>query len=229
MFLDSLFNLIFPPLCLNCREIIENNAAICDGCLLKIALNQTLFCGKCGARLPDNKKVCHKDFSYLLGTAASYGDEILKNLIHGLKFQFVKSAARPLGQLLVQYTEKLGLPIGNFSVLPIPLSNRRLKERGFNQSELIANVFADHFQLPLETNCLARVKNTVPQSETRNLIERRENVKGCFSLVNDALIWNKNIILIDDVTTSGATLFEAATVLKNAGARKIIALAVARV
>ncbi|MDO8536841.1 MAG: ComF family protein [bacterium] len=248
MFLDKLLNLIFPPLCLNCGKSTAGFASpeagsvqpkagfaspetggevLCAACSSLVKLNQTLFCGKCGLRLASGKKICHQDYPYLLGSAADYG-AVMKSLIHGLKFRFIKKAAEPLGKFLIRYTEGLSLPVQKFVVVPIPLSGTRLRERGFNQSELVAKIFADHFNLALETKLLLRVKNTKPQSETRNLVERKENIKECFAVITPEYLRGKNIILIDDVTTSGATLFEAAKVLKSAGVRKILALTVAK-
>jgi len=227
MFFDRLLDLIFPPRCLSCQKNL-GCGVICDDCLSKIKINQTLFCGKCGARLPQPKKICHKNFPYLLGAATNYENEIAKNLIHSLKFQYIKAAAQPLGNLLIQYTEALSLPLKNFIVIPIPLSKKRLRGRGFNQAELIAKIFAEHFELPPETNLLVRTKNAKPQSEIKNLKERLLNVKDCFAVINQESVASKNILLIDDVITSGATLLEATAALKNAGARKIIALAVAK-
>ncbi len=248
MLLDKLFNVVFPSSCLVCRKATEGNAAICEECFAGIKINSALFCGKCGARLPTGqagapsvvqlggtkagrtivKKTCHEDFPYLLGAATDYADEAVKNLVHVLKFKCVKSAAEPLTQLLVRYAENLRLPLANHLIIPVPLSGRRLRERGFNQSELIAKIFAAHFGLPMETKNFLRIKNSKAQSETKNLGERRENVKGCFAVRNPELLRGKKIILIDDVTTSGATFLEAALALKSTGARKITALAVAR-
>ncbi len=228
MFLDKLIDLIFPSNCLGCGKTMGSGAAICGECLTKINVNNTLFCGKCSARLAEGKRMCHLDFPYALGAATDYTDEIVKNLVHLLKFKYVKSAAEPLARLLVRYAENLRIPIAEYLVMPIPLSGRRSRERGFNQSELIAEIFAAHFGLLLETKNFLRTKNTKAQSETKNLSERSENVKNCFGIKNPELFRGKKIILIDDVTTSGATFLEAALALKSADAKKIIALAVAR-
>ncbi len=228
MFLDQLFNIIFPMVCLGCKKYVAGGTVICSDCFQKISRNQKLFCGKCRARLPDGKKICHSDFPYLLGAVGSYGDEILQNLIHALKFNYVKLAASPLGKLLIDYVTGLNLEPEKFIVLPIPLSKQRLRKRGFNQAELIAKIFAEHFELPILSGALERTKHTKPQSETKGLSERNENVSGCFIVTRPESIAGKNILLIDDVITSGATLLAAATVLKNAGARKIIALAMAK-
>jgi competence protein ComFC len=212
MFLEALFNLIFPAKCLACEKNLSNGGVICEECFSLVRINQTLFCGRCLARLPEARRICHPDFPYVLGAVASYEDETVKKLIHALKFQYLKAAAEPLGNLLV----------------PLPLSSQRLKKRGFNQSELIAKIFANRFLLQIQTACLVRSKNSKPQSETKSLNERRENIKGCFGVKNASVLNGRNIILIDDVTTSGATLLEAAEVLKSAGVKKIIALTIAK-
>ncbi len=225
--LEKILNLIFPPRCIGCGKNTRSSV-LCEPCTRKITLHQTLFCGRCGLRLPAGKRVCHKEFPYLLGAATDFGNDIVRNAIHALKFQYVKNAADALGDLLVRYAAMLHLPFEDYLIIPIPLSPRRLRERGFNQSELIANIFARGFGLPIETKALMRVKNTKPQSETKNLVERRENLARSFTARHPEYVAGKNIILVDDVTTSGATLLEAATVLKSAGARKIIAFTVAR-
>jgi ComF family protein len=228
MFLETLLNLIFPSACLSCRKRLKSGGVICEQCFAGAKINETLFCGKCGARLPSNRKECHKDFPYLLGAATDYGEETVKNLVHNFKFKCLRAAAEPLAKLLIRYVENLRIPFTDYLIIPIPLSGKRLRERGFNQSELIAKIFALHFGLLMETKNFLRTKNTKAQSETKNLKERCENVKGCFAVNNPELFRGKKIILVDDVTTSGATFLEAARVLKSAGAKKVIALAVAR-
>ncbi len=242
---NFLINLIFPSRCLNCKTYTEHGAAICRACESNIPLNHALFCGKCGARLPAAaparvqraggstkaglpKKICHKDFPYLLGSATDYNNEAVRNLVHGLKFRFIRSASEPLGRLLARYTEELALPLRGYTTIPIPLSPARFRERGFNQSELVSKIFADHFKLPLDTKSLIRIKHAKPQSETRNIVERQENVKKCFAVKHPESLRGTNVVLIDDVTTSGTTLLEAAMALKSAGVKKIIALTAAK-
>lgn len=225
--IDFLLDLVFPPKCLNCGDK-SGRENICKDCFLKIPINKTLFCGKCFARIPASKKICHQNFPYLLGAAASYDEKAVKNLILALKFKFIKSAALPLGNLLANYFEKISTLKDEFAIIPIPLSRKRQRQRGFNQSELIADAFAAKTKIPLKKGILTKIKETKPQTETKSLNERLLNVQGCFRISAPEKLREKNIILIDDVTTSGATFLEAATVLKKAGVKKIIALAAAR-
>jgi competence protein ComFC len=227
MYLDFFSDILFPPLCFGCSEGIETGV-ICKKCLGEIELFKTLFCGVCAARLPELKKICHKDAPYMLGAATHYDDATVQKLVRALKFHSVQAAAKPLATLLIEYMAALGLDLTGYTIVPIPLSNKRRRGRGFNQSVLIARFVADHFLLPLNENIILRTVHKKPQSETSDLLERKENIHGCFSLIDPAVAQNKNIILIDDVTTSGTTFMEAATVLKAGGAKRIIAFAVAQ-
>lgn len=228
MKLASLLNLVFPPACVNCEERTHTAEPLCERCSASIRLHQTFFCGICRARLPENRKICHQGTPYLLGSAAEYASGEIRSLIHALKFQYVRSAGEFLGGLLATYAQSVSFDWKEYVIVPIPLGARRLRERGFNQSEIIAEALARPLGLQLETENLIRPKNTTPQSELKEPEERRENVRDCFALRSPETLKGKHTLLVDDVTTSGATLLEAARVLKAAGAKKIVALTVAK-
>jgi ComF family protein len=234
------FNIIgdifFPPACVACGDSIAHGV-LCAMCRQGIVGFDTLFCGTCAARLPDQKKICHKDAPFVLGAAAPYDDDALRALIHALKFQGIGAAAEPLAEILAAYVARLGLDLGDggasgesgaWTVTPVPLSRERARARGFNQSALIARPLARALGAPFDEHILARIAHRKPQSDTEDIFERRENIKGCFALAPGADVQNKKIVLVDDVTTSGTTFTEAARVLKLGGAKKILALAVAK-
>lgn len=150
------------------------------------------------------------------------------NAIHALKFQGVRSVAEPLGQLLADYACGLPITLSEFNLLPIPLSPERERERGYNQAELLAQVVARRTDCPLTKNWLIRPRHRNAQSLAKSHAERTANIAGCFAVKDPTAVNNQNIILVDDVATSGATLAEAARTLRRAGAKKIIALVVAR-
>ncbi|MBI4085379.1 MAG: ComF family protein [Candidatus Liptonbacteria bacterium] len=224
-FFDSVMDILFPSLCLDCGESIVSDEMLCARCFENIYINRSLFCGKCGARLPSLKKICHLDFPYILGAAASYKDELPRLLVHELKFKFVRNAARPLAEILAIYARNAGLTEDDWLVVPVPLGPKRFRRRGYNQSEIIAKIFAETLSIKIENDGFVRSKETKPQSEMRDFESRVENTKECFSVVSPEKFAGKNIILIDDVSTSGITFFEAATSLKKSGAKKIVALA----
>jgi ComF family protein len=115
-------------------------------------------------------------------------------------------------------------------MIPIPLHPKKERERGFNQSLLIAEALRDFLSgsPPLISQILVRVKNTKAQAEIKDSDKRKENVRSCFAVKNPSEIKGKNIILIDDVFTSGATANEAVRTLKTAGARRILVLVLAK-
>lgn len=233
-FLNKAWNLVldilFPPICVNCQKPLEKNqTSVCEECLEKIHLNNTLFCPVCRARLAENKKICHFDCYYLLGAAGNYDDPVLQNLIQSFKYKGIKNLTSVLTDLLIKYTDSLNPKpnLLNSIIVPIPLFSRRERERGFNQSKLIAKNLAEKLNLEF-CDTLLRIKATKSQAQTRDSEERSKNVEGCFKIINPELIKEKNIILIDDVFTSGATINEAIKILKQNSARKILALVIAK-
>ncbi len=226
--LEFLKELIFPSKCLNCLQQTTQDEVLCRKCKGGIKLNQTLFCGQCLARLPEGKKICHRSFPYSLGAALDYKDEAVRKLILGLKFGRCRNAANFLGELASEYAKTIPIKWGDFLAVPVPLGRRRENERGFNQAELIARVLAEKLDMDINTKNLSRIKNTPPQSEINNFESRMKNVAGIFQAVDPDIFANRKIVLVDDVTTSGATLKEAAGAIKKCRPKTIIALAAAR-
>lgn len=237
-FLSALF---FPPACLACHKHLAAGA-LCDSCRTGIQTTSTLFCGEC--RLPVQAQSvqaarsqalaaapCHPEFPYLLGAPAVYKKSTaVKALVHELKFRGIREAARPLAEILTQYVIQLGILSAATKplIIPIPLSDVRRRERGFNQAELIGRFLATAINVPIALDILTRPKHAKPQSETATLAARLENIRGCFAIQNEAALADRSIILVDDVVTSGATFLEAAHILQPAGANRILALAVAQ-
>lgn len=112
-------------------------------------------------------------------------------------------------------------------LLPVPLARKKLAQRGFNQSELLADIIAENGDFEVIKNAIIRSKNTKSQT-TLNKEDRKSNMLNAFSALKPELIKGKNIILIDDVATTGSTLQELAKTLKKAGAKKIAAFTLAR-
>lgn len=224
---DLILDILFPLQCLGCQQ---PKTLLCQNCLDKIPINQTLFCAVCHRRLAQNKKICHLNAPYILAAASSYENPVLRELILTLKYRRLRLAAEILAEILNHYFKTLNLNFSNFEIIPIPLHKNRQKERGFNQAELItfALISLNPKLRPSQGLNLKRIKNNQPQAQIKDRNERRKNIIGCFQAANPENIKGKNIILLDDVSTSGATLEEAAKILKKAGAGKIIGLVVAK-
>jgi ComF family protein len=242
---EFILDLLFPPVCLVCRKRInttENKLFLCVSCLKKVKLNNTAFCPICSRRLPENKKTCHQGCSFVLAAAGFYGDKILDPLIALLKYQKIKQAAVPLGEILTRYLGDLfknyesspfgRFPVGgeikDFLIIPVPLHRQKERQRGFNQTYLLARQLAKNTGLPIANDILKRIKNTASQVELKDKEKREINVKDCFSVEKPELLFQKNVIILDDVFTTGATMKEAVSVIKKAGAKKIIGLVIAK-
>lgn len=166
----------------------------------------------------------------------AYKDSDIKNMIWALKYYRKKDIAKMFAEIMYEnILEDLSddMPITNFSdplLVPIPLSKKRLRERGFNQSELLARGIVeldDSNFFSLDTEALLKVKDEQHQAHTSEKSDRLENIKGSFVVRVPENIKGRNIIIVDDVITTGATVSEACRVLLDASAKEVRAITVA--
>ncbi len=244
-----LLDFIFPRFCLGCQKEISSKQAllVCQSCFNKIARNRAISCHICGLRttLGTCRKCRSKTHLKGLYAAGFYHDPILREMIHCFKYNSIESLKKPLAELMISYIKNEFLTnnltankLKSYILVPIPLTLRRRINRGFNQSELLAKELSGFLNCPV-VNLLKRRKFVLPQVEVSDWQKRKENVSGVFELSVKSLsklypTYPQNyrhpmsIILVDDVSTSGATLEEAAKVLKQAGVKEIFGLVVAR-
>ncbi|QQG45671.1 MAG: ComF family protein [Candidatus Sungiibacteriota bacterium] len=240
MFKNWLLDLIFPAVCFGCGT---GGSFLCPMCHNKLRwIPPTCFV--CKKFIPARRRItagrtcvsCQKKSSiYAFLSPFSYNDEAPRELIHSLKYNRVRSAAPVLVSLLLEYFDIYGIFLPKEAVImPIPLYKSRERVRGFNQSGLIATQLAELYQAKLGTcsklslvqQVLRKIKKTKPQIEL-SADKRRRNVIGTFGVADPASIKQKVVLLLDDVKTTGATLEEAARVLKEAGAKRVWAITVA--
>jgi len=148
----------------------------------------------------------------------------MREAIHRLKYSNSQDLAAPLGEMMVSYWQDVHLPAD--VIVPVPLHARRLRERGYNQATLLARELGKGVGLPVLENALIRVRDTSPQVDL-SAEERKENVRGAFHCPDDRLA-GKNVLLVDDVYTTGATLEACSSALKQRGVRNVWALTLAR-
>jgi ComF family protein len=206
--LESLLTVIVAPPCAACGAALEAPlaGAVCEACWRSVAAPAAPF------RI-EHGTLCR---------AAGIYTGALSAIVHALKYQRRTSLARPLGELIARHCDDV-FSGANFTVA-VPLHPSRHRERGFNQAALLARA------LPLpQIEALARVRATSSQTDLP-AAKRRANVRGAFSLREKlrAPISGAVIVLVDDVTTTGATLSECAKVLMEAGAREVRAVTAAR-
>jgi ComF family protein len=149
----------------------------------------------------------------------------VRKSVHELKYRSLKAISPCLAELLADYLKENPLP--GQALVSVPLHPRRLRERGYNQSALLAVELGKRIGLPVIEDCLIRVKQAQPQVRAVDVDERRRNVADAF-VCRDERVSAKQIILIDDVCTSGATLESCAAALKRSGATSVWGLTLAR-
>jgi len=150
---------------------------------------------------------------------------IMRQAVHDLKYRSVKSIADSLAMLMANYLQENKVPGDTF--IAVPLHSRRLRERGYNQSSLLAKRLGKMTSMAVMEGCLLRVKDSLPQARTTTVDERKRNVEKAFICSNQD-VQGKSLILIDDVCTSGATLEACAAALKAAGAASVWGFTLAR-
>jgi competence protein ComFC len=229
-----LSDLIFPVRCINCGKFGDY---VCRGCLGAIAIKKSFECIGCKRNTPFGQTcfLCVKINSVdQLLIVADYKNSLVEKSLKFLKYKFIRDLERPLSVLMRRYLKWLTLDKkfnvfeSNPLLVPVPLHPRRLNWRGFNQSELLAKDIADTFQMVMAGDVIERTANTIPQADIKEREERLKNLSGIFRVLTKEKIIGREVLLIDDVCTTGATLNECAKVLKDNGAIKVTALVIAR-
>jgi len=149
----------------------------------------------------------------------------MRQAIYELKYHNLRAIVTPLAELLQEYL--ITNPIPAEILVPVPLHRKRLRERGYNQSSLLARELSRLIDVPTIDDCLVRQRHTLPQARTSNVEERKSNIADAFVCL-DRRLRDKQVLLIDDVATSGATLDACAKAIKTAGAAPVWGLVMAR-
>lgn len=229
-FFSSLINAFFPHLCYGCRNKIPQGY-LCDECFEKIEFLHPPLCKLCAKPINDNVTLLCKDCrgsdpGYQRIISAVFYREPLVNLIHQFKYKHCDYLGPWLAQLLIAYLTKSGETLAWTDLITyVPLHKENLKIRGYNQSRILAKELSKHFQIPLVDDIIIEIKTKQAQASIKRE-NRKDNVSGIFKAGNN--IFGKNIILIDDIFTTGSTLSECAKVLKEAGAKKITVITLAK-
>jgi len=216
---------LFPQWCVGCGR---EGSFICSSCHVSLPRIMPPLCPRCGRPQPGGT-LCPGCVSWraeIDGIRSPFRfDGVVRQAIHQLKYRNLRALATPLAQLLNDYL--VTSPVPGEVLVPVPLHKKRLRERGYNQSSLLAKELGKLTNLPVVDDCLNRHRHAPPQARTQTVDERRSNVAGVFTCRNDRLR-EKQVLLVDDVSTSGATLDACAVALKAAGAVSVWGLVLAR-
>ena len=211
---EKLLDLIFPRKCPFCQKILEDpQAPLCAECQPQLPWLE----GKAGERKVDFADNCFSPLAYRDGVPGAF---------HRYKFSRVRALGKPFAALMAQclsdhLNEKADL------ICWAPLSRKRLRERGFDQAELMAREVGRLLSIPAQP-VLRKARHTGPQSDLEGVSARRANARGAYELLPGVDLTGKRVVLVDDVVTSGSTLSECAALLRSQGAEEVYCLTLAQ-
>jgi ComF family protein len=235
---ESILNAVFPRSCVGCGLSRKNGGDyLCGLCRDDLFVIDDPICDTCGipADIDYDYPVegfecgwCRKG-GFRFDRARSLGlyDSVLKELIHFYKYRNQPGVINEIEPFLRDYFETCREEYQGYTVASVPLHVKKLKERGFDQSFVLAHKIAEILDLPYLVRPLKRIRETLPQAR-KNREERFKNVKGAFEVVNSEMVFDKNILLVDDVFTTGSTVNEVTRVLKKARASSVQVFTLAR-
>lgn len=231
--LQKIINFLYPNYCANCGKLLneQDPNCFCVECWKKINIIKGETCKKCGKSVITPEGICNecrkiKKFYYDKIKVIGIYEDILKQAIHLYKYKGRWKLGVDFFNLIVDYVEPQYI-IHNDIIIPVPLSKEKLYKRGFSQTLHISKEIGRYYNLPVYSNILLKYKDTPPQS-TLSREKRLKNLEHSFKVKHKEKIYNKNILLFDDVYTTGATVRECSKVLKENGAKRINVLTIAR-
>lgn len=224
-FLELVLDLLFPKKCVSCNRYCS---FICLECLAKIQVVVTELCFGCG-KISSGSKICQqcrRKIPYLTSviSCVRYDTPPIKDLIHNLKYSGISEIAEILGEFTIPRIRRIK-DYQDFVVVPVPSHKKRLSKRGYNQAELIARHISKRLNIPGGA-ALEKIAETKPQvSLSREM--RLKNIFGTIVCADPEFILDKKVFLIDDISTTGATLTECARILKESGAKEVTGVIIA--
>ncbi len=208
-------NLIYPPVCGICGKITPNY--LCNKCEMQLKMQAKFQIEK-----NQNMDYYFQEHLYIFEYQG-----MIRKMIIDYKFNDSTYLYKTIVNFLLK-NKKFFQNLKSYdTIIPVPISRRRRKERGYNQSELIAREIAKRTDLDYQNQCLIKTKNIVEQSKL-NKEERQKNIQGVYALQQPRKLLNKKILLIDDIYTTGSTVNECSKVLKEAEPKKVGVLTIAK-
>ncbi len=223
LFITSLFDLFAPRTCASCSSnLLIEEAFICEVCQSKLVRADKSLLDHEYARKFRSRDI----ISGFTSVFVFEKNKELQNIIHSIKYRNKFLTAKYLGTIAGEILEQQVLQWNIDLVIPVPLHRLKTAERGYNQSYYFAKGLTAALNIPLLNNAVKRKRYTATQT-LMTLPEREQNMEGAFTVVRTKPLQGKNILIVDDVITTGSTIIECARVLKEKGADKIYALSIA--
>ena len=228
-FLQGARELIFPDNCLLCRAFLNSRhqRQLCTACTELLAFNPAPFCRYCPRSVfaQNGENICpsctQNHFAFDCAWAACLYNETAQKLLHAFKYGSKTSLHKTFVPLMIDFATRHQIPVHSFDIIaPVPLHPARLRERGYNQSNLLSLGLSRHWGIGHTEDLLIRRKNTPTQTEL-GAKQRWTNLEGAFKINDSAYVQGKSVLMVDDLFTTGATLHWAADTLKTAGAARV--------
>jgi ComF family protein len=234
LFIDTVFQFLLPSQCYCCQKFLgQGKKGICSDCLSKIRWIGSSFCSVCGIPFASDQAGVHpcgecfkKRFPFASARSIGAYEGPLQEAIHQWKYEGRVALTGLFGKWLAEGFGRYWTPSLFDLLIPVPVHKHRLRERGFNQSLLLARELSLLTGIPYKKRVLRKIRATVPQVALSGT-ERKKVLKGSFLVSSREEVNRKSVLLIDDVFTTGATVRECSRVLKAAGAKRVDVLTLA--
>ena len=228
-FVQTFLGLFFPRICLSCNErLSENEQFICSSCFNSLKFLEN-FCPICGA--PKSTRKCHvcqtNEFLFEKACSVFMFNKVVQNMIHEFKYNEITRIAKFMGALSQEYLERFK-PFDHIDyIVPVPLHKVKKRSRGFNQAEYLTREISKKMNWKHLPKLIKRKRYTETQTKL-NKDQRKKNVSFAFKINPKYEIKEKNILLVDDVFTTGATVNSISTILKEKHANKVFVFTIGR-
>lgn len=229
---EKFFNILFPRdiKCLVCKEELSHNTlySICDKCMDSLPFIRGKICLRCGQPLSNEANYClrckNNKFEFKANRSVFTYRGAIRKLIKNLKYDNMKYLAKTFSNFIA--SEIMNYSVNFDMVVPVPLSERRRKIRGYNQAYLLCKSLQDKLHFDVREDVLIKIKHT-PSQAYLSVEERRKNLEGSFKVVDKSFVKGKTILIVDDIYTTGSTMNECAYTLKKAGAKEVYCMTLA--
>ena len=234
MVFDKILDILFPPKCIICGKVLDKNAdlLLCDACETGYKF-KIICCSKCSGVMTETKRpvcyTCRASKRYFDGAvSASRYTGMLRKAIHRFKFRGKAHMTKTLAGLIEYAFIKSGAKAEAFDfVASVPPDMKRYRKRGFDHAGLLGKAASEKLNVPFLDNAAVKIKSNLPQHRL-NARQRAANVRGAYKVVKPDEIKGKNILLIDDIFTTGSTANELSRMLKKAGAKYVLVATIAK-
>lgn len=233
---EFFLHVLLPKTCFCCGADLKfaSQDPLCPVCEKELRTPGKLVCRRCGVPLKDGGAHCYQcrgvkadGFKCKIIRSALLFNPASRSLVHAFKYSGYTHLARYMGRRMLLHFKEYPELADTDLLVPVPLHAKKLRRRGYNQSELLARAFARETGLPCDCACLLRRRDT-PSQTRLNRAGRLANMTDAFACVSPERIKGKTVLLVDDVATTGATLEGCAQALKAAGAKRVLAYTFSR-